>query len=194
MTRITKFQTASIRIGAFGGESLSRIILVSAIISTSVYFLRFSGLISSILIPVFLLKFQDDYVDELIFKKIRGGSLRRLSQIYSPDSEFYEIKGINYGFSSSQDDYIITAWSRIISLLPDRIVLIKLPYKIPTDQFKIGREDYDSLFCKEEYWGEAYFLRINKNRSEEVEKILGSAGVAFKKLSENEMEVLNGLI
>jgi len=72
MVKMTKFQTSSFRIGSLEGAILYRLILVSFSVLLSIFFLRSYGFISLVLIPIFLLRIQHDYIDEFVVKKMRG--------------------------------------------------------------------------------------------------------------------------
>ncbi|MEM0128268.1 MAG: hypothetical protein QXO03_04190 [Thermoplasmatales archaeon] len=70
--KIHKFQTAQIKLGPLEGKPLYRLLIASAIVLISLYFFNLYGLISLAVLPLFLIRSQNDYLDEIIIKKIQG--------------------------------------------------------------------------------------------------------------------------
>ncbi len=194
MVKMVKFQTSAFRIGMLEGMILYRIILVGFIVLLAIYFLGSYGFLSLVLIPVFLLRIQHDYVDEFIVKKVRGITVSSLHQMTDANSASYEIFGTNYGLSERHDDNIIAVWSAIIGSFSDDIMVIRHPYRIPLQKFQMGRKEYDELFSQNDAWADAYFITVSRARTEDLEKTLGNYGIAFSRLSVEQAKALNDAI
>jgi hypothetical protein len=106
-------------------------------------------------------------------------------------SAYYEIFGLNYGLSDQQDRNIVYVWESIIGTFSEDLTIIRHPYKIPLQMFLKGDDEYNSLFSKSDSFADAYFVKINKTKTDDFEKILGDYGVQFSKLSEEEVGVLD---
>ena len=191
MVKMTKFQTSSFRIGSLEGAILYRLILVSFSVLLSIFFLRTYGLIALVLIPMFLLRIQHDYIDEFVVKKVRGITAFVIHPLKTEKSAYYEIFGSNYGLSDQQDRNIVYVWESIIGTFSEDLTIIRHPYKIPLQGFLKGDDEYNSLFSKSDSFADAYFVKINKTKTDDFEKILGNYGVQFSKLSEEEVGVLD---
>ncbi len=194
MVRMIKFQTSSLRIGPLEGPILYRMLLVAFIVLTSIFFFGEYGFVSLALLPLFLFKMQHDYVDEYFWKKIRGITVSTLDPLLTERSVSYEIFAANYGLSEQQDRNIIYIWSSIIGSFSEDMMIIRHPYRVPLERFHKGKPEYDSLFSNSAFYADAYFITISKTREEGFEKTLGSYGIPFSKLTEEEVGVLNELI
>jgi|GEM_PF-3294807 hypothetical protein len=194
MVRIVKFRASALQIGPLEGEVLLRILFVSFVISISIFFFKFYGMLSLLSIPLFLLKSQYDFLDQALVKKLKGDSVVGLVPINVQERAVYEIFGVNYGLSEVQDQEILNHWSQVINSLTENVTVIRYPYRIPTDHFTIGIEEYDSLFSCTDSFADAYFLSIDRKGSEILERALSSSGISFRLLSKEEVEKLNDLI
>jgi hypothetical protein len=160
----------------------------------AVFFLGVYGLVFLVLLPIFLLRIQHDFLDEFILKKVRGITVSTLSPLISDKREAYEIFGTNYGLSEQQDRNIIYVWASIIESFSEDIMIIRHPYTVPLHAFQKGVAEYDSLFEGTVCYADAYFITINKTRKADFEKTLGNYGIPFAVLREEEVKVLNELI
>lgn len=194
MVRMVKFQTSSFRFGYLEGPILYRMMFASFSVLLAIYFLGVYGLASLVILPVFLLRIQHDFIDEYLAKKIRGITAVTLIPLISDKKEAYEIFGANYGLSVLQDNSIIYIWSSIIGSFSEDMTIIRHPYIVPIQAFKRGVEEYDSLFSNSVYYAEAYFITINKAKRDDFEKTLTNYGIAFTRLGKEEVRVLNDLI
>ena len=194
MVRMTKFQTSSLRIGSLEGSLLYRSILVGFVILLAIFFFGLYGLISLSLLPIFLLRIQYDFVDEFIIKKVRGITVPTLVPLITKEDASYEIFGTNYGLSERQDSSILSTWASIVGTFSEDLTILRHPYKIPLQRFQMGVKEYDALFSQFDCYADAYFIKINKTKIEELENTLRNYGVPFTRLSDEEVEVLNELI
>lgn len=194
MVRLVKFQTSSIRIGPLEGSALYRITLVTLAVLISIFYLGSYGFLSLILVPVFSIRIQHDYVDEYVLKKLRGITVSTLFPLITERKAAYEIFGTNYGLSEQQDRVIIDAWTSIIDTFSEDMTIIKHPYRVPLQRFIRGNEEYDSLFSGLNCFADAYFITILKERSDDFERTLRNYGIPFSKLAENEASALNDII
>lgn len=194
MVKMVKFQTSALRIGVLEGTILYRIILVGFIVLLAIYFLGTYGFLSLVLIPVFLLRIQHDYLDEFVVKKVRGITVYTLHQLTNDDCASYEIFGTNYGLSERQDENIIAVWAAIIGSFSEDIIVIRHPYRIPLQKFQKGKKEYDELFNQNDAWADAYFITVSRARAEDLEKTLGNYGIAFSRLSVEQVKALNDAI
>jgi hypothetical protein len=194
MVRMTKFQTSSLRVGSLEGSILYRSILVGFAILLAIFFFGLYGLISLALLPMFLLRIQYDYVDEFIIKKVRGITVPTLVPLITKKDASYEIFGTNYGLSERQDGSILSTWTSIVGAFSEDLTILRHPYKIPLQRFQMGVKEYDALFSQLDCYADAYFIKINKTKTEEFENTLRNHGVAFTRLSDEEVEVLNEFI
>lgn len=191
--KMIKFQTSSLRIGPLEGPILYRMLLVAFIVLSSIFFFGAYGFVSLALLPL-LFKIQHDYVDEYLLKKIRGITVSTLDPLLTDGSVSYEIFAANYGLSEQQDRNILYIWSSIIGSFSEDMMVIRHPYSVPLERFHKGIPEYDSLFSNSAFYADAYFITISKTRQEDFEKTLGSYGIPFSKLTEEEVGVLNELI
>ena len=194
MVRMTKFQTSSLRVGSLEGSILYRSILVGFAILLAIFFFGLYGLISLSLLPIFLLRIQYDFVDEFIIKKVRGITVPTLVPLITKEDASYEIFGTNYGLSERQDSSILSTWASIVGTFSEDLTILRHPYKIPLQRFQMGVKEYDALFSQFDCYADAYFIKINKTKIEELENTLRNYGVPFTRLSDEEVEVLNELI
>jgi hypothetical protein len=194
MVRITKFQTSSFRMGPLEGPILYRIMFVTFILGIAVFFLGLEGLLVLAILPVFIIRIQQDYIDEFIMKKVRGIDVPTLLAFYSSAKGYFEVFGTNYGLSESQDIAILDSWSSVIGAFSEDITIIRHPYRIPLQRFEIGRKEYDSLFSGLNLHADAYFVVVDSRRVKEFEETLASSGISFRELDGEEVKILNDLI
>ncbi|MDA8056006.1 MAG: hypothetical protein M0Z77_10245 [Thermoplasmatales archaeon] len=194
MVRMTKFQTSSFRIGSLEGTILYRLIVVAFIILLAIFYLGLYGLISLILLPIFLLRIQHDYVDEYILKKIRGITVSTLHPLITKEKAAYEVFGSNYGLSEQQDGNILYAWTAVLESFSEDMTIIRHPYQVPFQRFIRGVKEYDSLFSNTACFADAYFITISNGKTEDFEKTLRNYGIPYTRLNEGEVEILNGRI
>ena len=192
--RIQKFQTAQMRLGPLEGEMLYRVLIVGTVVLLSIFFFNLFGLLTVVLFPVFLLKFQSDYLDEIVVKKIRGITVPGVVAMNAPGRVIYEVFGINYGFSEVQDEEILETWSSVVNTFSEDMLILRIPYRIPLETFKKGRSDYDSLFSGEDAIADAYFIIVEAPKSEEFESVLSNHGIPFLKLRDEEGETVAGIL
>ncbi|MEM1613944.1 MAG: hypothetical protein QXP25_03475, partial [Thermoplasmatales archaeon] len=158
--KIQKFQTTQLKLGPFEGAFLYRLLTASTIVTVSFFFFNFYGLVSLLSLPFFLVKSQNDYLDEIIIKKVKGITIPNLLHICDQGKVAYEIFGTNFRFSEHHDNWIISAWSSIINTFSEDMIVMKIPYKIPVERFLTGVAQYDSLFKDLEAIAYAYFVII----------------------------------
>lgn len=194
MSRITKFQTSSLRIGPFEGALLFRVLIGSLLILLTIFFLGFYGILSVAILPIFTIKIQHDFLDEYIFKAIRGVTVTDIIPLIPVTSTCYEIFCSNYGFSEKQDELILETWSSIVRSFSEDMLIIRHPYQIPTKRFVRENKEYNSLFSEMDSSADAYFIVINSRCVDEFERTLSDHGVPFEKLGREEVMALNDLI
>ncbi|MEM0138607.1 MAG: hypothetical protein QW100_02620 [Thermoplasmatales archaeon] len=192
--KIHKFQTTQLKLGPFEGAFLYRLLTVSTIVTVSFFFFNFYGLVSLFSLPLFLVKSQNDYLDEIIIKKVKGITIPNLLHICGQGKVAYEIFGTNFGFSEYKDNWIILAWSSLVNTFSEDMIVMKVPYRIPVERFLTGFTEYDSLFKGLEAIAYAYFVIIESSKIEEFESTMSNFGISFVRLNEEEARVIDDLI
>ncbi len=193
MVHILKFGRTNLRVGFLEGDMLNRFLIVSSIVIVAVYVLGYLGLFSIFLFVLFGLRVNDDYLDQYLFKKIKG-EIRVELDLLTNRYVLYEIFTDSYGFSDFQDMDIIQRFTNLISSFKSDFLIIRYPYKIPVEEFKTSNEGYNSLFNNSDYIGEAYFVAVQTNFSDDFEKKASVSGLSIRKLDEEEVKKLDELL
>lgn len=193
MVHILKFGRTNLRIGFLEGELLNRFFIVSSFVIIAVYFLGYLGLFSIFLFVLFGLRVNDDYLDQYLLKKIKGEIPVELDFLRNR-YVLYEIFTDSYGFSDFQDMDIIHRLTNLISSFKSDFLIIRYPYKIPIEEFKTSNDGYNSLFDNSDYIGEAYFVAVQTNLSDDFEKKASVSGLNIRKLDEEEVKKLDELL
>ncbi len=193
MVHILKFGRTNLRVGFLEGDMLNRFLIVSSIVIVAVYVLGYLGLFSIFLFVLFSFRVNDDYLDQYLFKKIKG-EIRVELDLLTNRYVLYEIFTDSYGFSDFQDMDIIQRFTNLISSFKSDFLIIRYPYKIPVEEFKTSNEGYNSLFNNSDYIGEAYFVAVQTNFSDDFEKKASVSGLSIRKLDEEEVKKLDELL
>lgn len=193
MTRLLKFKTSSLKIGPLSDAILFRALLLAGILIISLFIFGMWGAVVTLLAPVLLLRIGDDFLDEYLFKKIKGGEEVILTTL-SKEYDLYELFTMTFSFSEPQDKGILEQWITLLNNFKNDLLLIRFPYRFPVERYIVGRGEYDSLFNEEEFYVDAYFIAIKKNHSEDFEKSVGAAGLTYRKVSEEEEEYIGSSI
>ncbi|MGC8546711.1 MAG: hypothetical protein ACP5MU_03510 [Thermoplasmata archaeon] len=193
MVHIMKFRQVTLKLGPLEDILLYRALILSSIVIFSVFIIGFYGLLSIIIMIIFLFRINDDFLDQYLIKIIKGD--KRVELINIADKyQLYEIFSETYGYSEFQDREIISKWTGFISTFKSDILIIRFPYRIPIENFKDKNDGYNSLFDNSTYIGEAYFIGVFKELSEDFENKASVSGLFFRKLEENEVKELDGFI
>jgi len=193
MVHIMKFRQVTLKLGPLEDILLYRALILSSIVIFSVFIIGFYGLFSIITMIIFLVRINDDFLDQYLIKIIKGDKRVELLNI-TDKYQLYEIFSETYGYSEFLDREIIRKWTGFISTFKSDILIIRFPYKIPIENFKDKNDGYNSLFDNSTYIGEAYFIGVFKELSEDFENKASVSGLFFRKLEEKEVKELDGFI
>lgn len=193
MVHIMKFRQITLKLGPLEDALLYRVIIASFIVVFSIFIFGIYGSVTIILSIILVFRIDDDFLDQYIIKSIKGD--RKVDLINLSDKyQIYEIFSETYGYSEFQDDEIISKWVNFVSTFKYDILIIRFPYRIPIENFKNENEGYNSLFDGNNYIGEAYFIGVYKEHSDDFENKAAVSGLFFRRLQEDEVGKLDGLL
>lgn len=188
MIELLKFSKNEFGFFIFYGESFIRLLVFISLATFSMFLLGVWATIIIVISSIILIKFEDDYLDEIIIKSIRDNHDRKVEILKS--KAVYEIFSYTYGVDDKTNQEIIAQWNFLLSNLSSPITILVYKHKFIPDTFLKDNKIYNDLFQNVKTVIEHYFLCINENDAPQLEALLEKVSISFVRLNAEEVKIL----
>ncbi len=188
MIELIKFSKNQIGFMNIYGENFLRLILFVFISSILLLSMGWMAILAVIPLAAIIIKIGDDYVDEIIVKKLMGNRSHNLRLLENKAT--YEIFTYTYGLDDYTNEEVLSLWNQILSMLNVPITIIVYKSKLNLEDFKVNDANYNSLFEELEPVIEHYFIVVNEIDAAQLESTLDKVSLSYYRLDKNEVEEL----
>ncbi len=188
MIDLLKFSKNELGFFIFYGKSFVRFMVFISIASFSIFVLGIWSLFAIAVSSIILIKWEDDYLDEIIIKSIMKKDSRTIEILKS--KAVYEIFSYTYGVDEKTNQDILAQWNFILANLSSHVTIMVYKQKFSPDPFLKNNQIYNGLFQNVRAVIEHYFLWVDESDAPQLESLMERISLSFVRLNDEEVKIL----